>query len=182
MTDDVVISTRSFHDAAVDLAKHFGCSVEWIELRGAWSVDYMPVNESRASVKDRHIEAVLPRSASDFAVFCHELGHVVMTDCDKADEPESWRELRASRFALEAIKRLGYGSDVVERAGYRLGRALAGYLQSDLEAGAVTRAEIAVRVPAELSAYIDRVGMRSDSALPAIDVSNPPVLFWGPPV
>ena len=158
MTTTTISTQHSFAATATDLCQHFGISWEWIEDRGAFGLD-LPTSAANANTKKRAIQAPYPDTVSSFAIVLHEIGEIEMASAGKKGEARSWAELRATKFAREAARKLGYGEDTLDAIDYRLGRALSGYLAHDLEEGKITREEIAARVPSELLPYAERLGV-----------------------
>lgn len=142
MTETTDVDTTSFHSAAVDLVERHGCTVRWIANPRGLPGEF-PAERAQAWVERRAIECELPRTPGQFAVFCHELGHVLMGEQERQNGlvlPQWRREIRASRLALRLHRELGFRG--YDEAAYRLGRHLHGYLAHATAAGEATPAEV----------------------------------------
>ena len=142
MSNDITVDTTSFHSAAVDLIERHKCSVTWIENPPARAGEF-PTERAQAWVQRREIECEIPRSPQGFAIFAHELGHILMGEQERKkglELPQWRREIRASRLALRLYRELGLPG--YAEAAYRLGRHLHGYLAHATATGEATPAEV----------------------------------------
>ena len=158
------VDTTSFHAAAVDLIERHGCSVKWIENPRGLPGEF-PTERAQAWVERREIECELPRTPQTFAIFAHELGHVLMGEQERKKGlvlPQWRREIRASRLALRLYRELGF--EGYDAAAFRLGRHLHGYLANATGSGQVTPAEVRRLVEEDaLLPYASELGVRVEA-------------------
>lgn len=171
------IDTSSYLSAADALLRRYNISVEWTDPPLVLRSDYLTPDGAVANIEQRHIEAQLPMTASSWGTFAHELCHILLVDLDQPGEATSWRELRASKGAIEITRRLF--PEAVGRVEYKLGRHLTGYLKADLDAGNITRSEVEERVQPALLPYPDRLGgVRTESS--PVRMVDGYLEQWGP--
>lgn len=132
--------------------------------------------------EERGVNVPYPHTPGDYAIFLHEVGHVIFRDVARSKGWKEWQtEACASRWAIDA-----YETTVSERKQEgvaRLARNLHGYLTWALARGEATADQIERRVPRELIAYPEDVFITT----PARDASenghrswDDGPLMWGP--